>query len=107
MADYYYVQNDTYPPISGVLADENHVPVDLTGCSVQFHMRNKESDELVVDSAALIDVPTVGEVVYAWKDGDMSVPGLFRAEFEVTYADGGVETFPSTALEVYVRPEVN
>jgi Rib/alpha/Esp surface antigen-like repeat protein len=107
MADYYFVQNDTYPPISGVLADENHVPVDLTECSVQFHMRNKETDELVVDSAALVDVPSSGEVVYAWKNGDLGVPGQYTAEFEVTYSDGGVETFPTTVLEIYVRPEVN
>ena len=107
MADYYFVQNDTYPPISGVCADEHGNPIDLTGSSVRFHMRHKDTDELVVDSAALIDTASAGEVVYDWNIGDTATPGAFSAEFEVTYPDGGVETFPTDALEIYIRPEVN
>jgi hypothetical protein len=32
---------------------------------------------------------------FAWAPGDTDVPGLYRAEFKVTFGDGKVEKFPN------------
>ena len=64
--------------------------VDLTGASVVFNMRGS------VDRApARIVTATPPVVEYEWQVGDTAATGLRPAEFEVTYPDGGIETFPA------------
>lgn len=48
----------------------------------------------------------VGKVQYEWEAGETSEAGLCRAEFEVTFADTTVETFPDgTASDDYLTVE--
>ncbi len=54
---------------------------------------------IVIDSLADIIDPIGGVVAYQWQPSDTSVVGTFNAEFEVTYADGSIETFPNTGYE--------
>lgn len=35
------------------------------------------------------------EATYAWQTGDTATPGLYNAEFAVTFVGGAVETFPN------------
>jgi uncharacterized protein YfaS (alpha-2-macroglobulin family) len=44
--------------------------------------------------ATIHDAPN-GVVRYSWGTDDTDEAGRYRAEFEVTYADGSVETFPN------------
>lgn len=63
--------------------------MDLTGGRVTFVM-----DTLGRQPALVIEAsPPVVE--YAWQPGDTDRAGLHRAEFEVTYPDGTIETWPS------------
>ena len=96
---FYIVQGDTKPALTTTL-EHDGIPQDLTGSTVEFHMSN-----IVVAEATVTDA-SAGQVMYQWQPGDTDIPGLYIAEFEVTYPDGTTETFPNIgALKVFVRPQ--
>lgn len=79
---------------------------DLTGATVRF-----TADGMVSRAAAEIITATApAEAEYRWRKSDTAQTGLRRAEFEVTYPDGGVETFAytddGTRLAVHVLDRV-
>jgi len=86
MATFTIKRGDTAPALRFALLPET---VDLSGASVAFVM-----DGLGRAPAHVIEArPAV--VQYDWQPGDTDRAGLYRAEFEVTYSDGAVETFPN------------
>lgn len=50
---------------------------------------------VVVDAAANIDDGAAGEVSYDWTAADTDTGGHFKAEWEVTFSDGTIRTFPT------------
>lgn len=101
-------QNDTSPVVSAVLKDSNGAVKDLTAASVRFHMKAYQADSTKVDAAGtVVGDPTEGVVKYVWQAGDTDTVGTYNAEFEVTYGDGSVETFPNTGnLTLVIKPEL-
>lgn len=95
MSDFYIKQNDTSPSIKVQFLDSDNIPVNITGSVIKFKMTNYNSGENVVDKAAVISDGEDGTAYYLWDAVDTSIAGLFKAEFEVTYTDGYVETFPN------------
>ena len=66
-------------------------------------MRPIGSSTASIDAtASIISVPN-GIVQYNWVSGDTSNIGSYQAEFEVTYSDGNVETFPNSR---YINVEI-
>ena len=49
----------------------------------------------VVDEPAEITDATLGKVRYAWRPEDVDAAGHHHGEFEVTFGDSTVETFPN------------
>ena len=99
-------QNDTSPQIEAVLSSAAGTPIDLNGASVRFHMR-RAGAAVVIDAAATIVTAAAGLVRYSWTAGDTDTAGSYQAEFEVTYSDATVETFPNTAnLEIVIMEDV-
>ena len=89
MATTFYIkQNDTKPSLFAQLLS-NGSAIDLTGATVRFHM------ESGLDAPAVITDAATGNVRYDWSVGDTATSGIFRAEFEVTFSDGTIETFPN------------
>lgn len=88
-------QNDTRPALLATLKAADGTPVNLTGADVRFHMRGTAGVE--VDAPADILDPEAGIVRYIWQAGDTDKAGVFDAEMEVTYSDGGVESFPNNS----------
>ena len=88
-------QNDTSPSIEAALIDASGSPINLLNAGVSFHMRNMSNNVTVVDSAATIYNESGGIVRYAFDSADTAKAGMYSCEFEVTYADSSVETFPS------------
>lgn len=93
---------DTAPMVRVTLLDEQGAPVDLLGASVRFVMATaSEPRTVAVDQEATNAQNTdgsdgsKGRVEYAWGEGDTETPGAYVAEFEVTYASGEVQTFPT------------
>ena len=88
-------QNDTSPQIAATLQDGAGNAIDLTSATVRFHMKKIGAATAVVDADATIIDADTGRVKYVWVATDTATPGSFQAEFEVTYTNGAVETFPN------------
>lgn len=100
-------QNDTSPALQATLQDYAGTAISLVGASVRFHMKG-------LDGSAAIDAPMVvinaagGVVRYNWQVTDTDTFGTYKAEFEVTYSDLSVETFPNTdSIAIVITPELN
>lgn len=88
-------RNDTKKAIDGILKS-NAAVVNLTSCTVKFIMSlasKKNAVPKVKKSATIVD-PLAGTVSYQWVTGDLDTKGTYDAEWEVTFLDGKVATFP-------------
>lgn len=100
-------RGDTSPAL--VYALTPAAEVNLTGASVVFNMRRRAGGVIAVNRAPAVvviatETPTVR---YDWAEGDTNLTGLHMAEFEVTYADGAVETFPNDGhIAVNIAPDI-
>lgn len=100
-------QNDTAPSVEAVLKNSAGTAVDLTGATVNFHMKDL-SGTVVVDAVASVTDGSGGTVQYDWNSADTDTAGTFYAEFEVEYPDGTIETFPNTgSVAVKIVKELN
>jgi hypothetical protein len=100
---FYIKQNDTSPAMLATLQDADGNAVDITSATVRFHMRPIGSTQVTIDQAVVIVTPLSGIVQYNWQASDTATVGSYQVEFEVTYADASVETFPNDG---YIRVEI-
>jgi hypothetical protein len=103
MMTFYVKQNDTSPAMLATLQDADGNAIELTSASVRFHMRPVGGGAIVVDQAATVVTALEGLVRYNWTAADTDTVGSYQAEFEVTYADASIETFPNDG---YIRVEI-
>lgn len=113
MADFHIKQNDTSPAIQAQLEDQSGDPVDISGYNeVSFHMKLPGASSAKVDTdtgsgVSVTDAPT-GQVEYSWSSGDTDTAERYRAEFEVEYSDGSIESFPnSDYIEIRILEELS
>jgi hypothetical protein len=100
-------QNDTSPSIQATLQNYNGTPINLVGATVRFHMKSFEG-AIKVDRVATVTSALNGVVTYFWQAGDTDTAGSYYAEFEVTYSDLAVETFPNNgSIAITITPELN
>ena len=99
-----FVQGDTAPDLQAIIheEDDDTVVVDLTGASVRFQMRYEDGKRYKVNSAATILDELAGSVSYSWAANDLSQPGTFIVQWEVTYPGGRIQT---TSPEVEITVE--
>jgi BppU N-terminal domain len=98
------VQGDTRPTVVAILhdADDASVPLNLSTCSVVFQMRKADDKVYTVNAAATILDGPAGKVSYQFGANDLNTPGDYVLQWEVTYADLGVQT-TQTPLKITVR----
>lgn len=94
MASFTMVRNDTAPPITATLTDSAGTAIDLSGATVRFHMVDS-AGAVKVDAACTVTSATGGVVSYSWAAADTDTSGSYKAEWEVTFSDGTIRTFPS------------
>ncbi|MGJ8660459.1 MAG: BppU family phage baseplate upper protein [Bacteroidota bacterium] len=100
-------QNDTSPSLEATLSDANLVAVNLNSATVMLHMKAIGGD-VVLDEQMTITDAEGGVIQYDWQFGDTSTIGTYYVEFEVTYSDGSIETFPNTgSLPLVITRELN
>lgn len=89
-------EGDTEPNFTAKCLDGDNQPVDLTGATVMFHLRQQGSPSTKVDAAMTITEAAEGKVKYEWDDtgADTDTPGTFDAEVEVTDSNGEITTYP-------------
>lgn len=92
------------------LLDRNDDPVNLTGATVRFLVRASNADEAKIDAEATPDADqteNTGYVDYTFTEDDLDTQGIYRAEWEVTYSGGAVETFPTPGFDhINVGPDL-
>src|SRR5690606_30586890 len=99
-------RNDTKDTISYTMTYADGTPVNLTGATVRFLMGTGKS--IVTDSAATIKSASSGQVEYTLKESDTLVAGTFKSEFQVTFSDGKVKTFPTNGyIMVNIQPNID
>jgi hypothetical protein len=85
-------RNDTRDAIKATLSNESG-PVNLDGATVRFLMSRRGVNK--IDRQSQIQDAAAGIVWVTFEIGDTDETGLFQAEFEVTFSDGRIETFPN------------
>lgn len=92
-------QNDTSPSLQATLKDASLTAINLVGATVRFHMKSVDGT-LKIDQPMTVVTPLEGIVQYDWQAGDTDTVGTYYVEFEVTYFDNSVETFPNNGNKV-------
>lgn len=104
---FYIKRNDTSPAIEAQLQDDTGAAINITGATVRFHMQSAASGEVVVNEVASIVTPLTGVVRYDWAAEDTATAGQFAVEWQVTYSDGSIETFPNNGNAwVQITPDL-
>lgn len=104
MSNYDRKQHDTAQPFryQPVYSDSS-API-LAGATLRFFMRGGNPPMLKVSATATI---VSGVFTYAPIAADVDTVGGFIAEWEVTYAGGGIETWPTIGyLSVSIQPDL-
>lgn len=86
---YCFSQGRTRPYFAvQLLQESDDTVVDLTNCTVALNFRHKDNRSAAVSSGACsITDATNGKVEYRWGASDLNAPGLYVAEFVITFAD--------------------
>jgi predicted lipoprotein with Yx(FWY)xxD motif len=104
----YMVQNDLMPVLQATLTRADGSAYSLTGAAVTFSMEKADGTSVFQKKACTILDAANGMVQYTWSEGDTNVTGLCYGEFEVTFSDGTVLTFPpqNVDLQIFFRPQI-
>lgn len=110
MATFNLKEGDTSPSLSYTL-----LPADvlLTGATAVFNMKDRRGNVKVSRGSATItdngDGTSSGTptVQYDWSSSDTDTSGLYYGEFEITYSDSTVETFPNSSfIYIYIKKDI-
>ena len=104
LTDFYLKRGDTREPLQVICQDANGNAIDLTGASAKFNMKNGSGSLVVNDSThCTIVTAASGIVKYQWQTADTATAGDYTAEFQLTFGDGRILTFPNTTnLNVHI-----
>ncbi len=93
---FFIKQNDTSPALEAFLQDSRGRPVNVTGATVVFHMRLASDLTVKINGASVtISSATQGHVSYTFTAANTDTAGNYEGEFQVTFSDGSIETFPN------------
>ena len=73
---------------------------DWTGATVRWIIRHKTSYAVYSGTGTITGSGTSAEVSYATVSGDLIEFGKYNQEWEVTFANGHIITFPSTGYNL-------
>lgn len=97
--DEHIKQNDTSPKLTRTyFTDRDIDSTGVTVSSVSIHMAERDGGTVSLNSTATLEAEDYDTnsitVSYDWASGDTDTVGEYNVEFEITYSDGKVETFP-------------
>ena len=99
------VQDDTRPPLEFNLTQDGS-PVDLTGCTVKFYMKDATSGSVKINgvNCTIMDAKK-GKCRYSWTSSDTNTVGTYLGEVEVTFPDTRIQT-GYKQLSIIVRDDI-
>jgi len=95
---FYIKANDTASFITREIKDAFGAPVNVTGATVVFSMRVKPAGDMkITRQPGVVVTAGTGRVRYEWDSsaGDTNTADEYEGEFQVTYANGKIQTFPN------------
>jgi hypothetical protein len=96
MADFTFKRGDTYPFLKAQLKDGTDTPVNLTGATVRLLLKTKsQNPSLLVNQVCTVTDAVAGRVQYEWAEADTNTVNTLDGEFQVTWGDGEITTFPN------------
>ena len=99
------VQNDTLPVLE-VTLNQDGCPIDLTGCTVKFYMKNADSGAVKINGEEMDIVSAEdGTCRYNWTATDTNTVGDYLGEVEVTYPSGKIQT-AYKQLVIIIRDDI-
>lgn len=97
-------RNDTAKLLEATLYYPATTPVNLTTAStIRFKMADS-TGALKVNRVVPAADAAAGRVDVAWQAADVDTAGVFRAEFEVTWGDATLQTFPEDG---FIRVQIS
>ena len=108
---YWNKRGDTAPPVTDTLEDGSGAAVDLTGATVKFHAVDRLAVAVVASGTVTMigggPLDTTGGVQYQQIAADVDVAQDLLVEWQVTFADGRVETWPNDDQAVWrITPDL-
>ena len=90
-------EGDTSPPLFATLLDKGSgEPINLVGATVRFHMATEAGQVIVDEPAFVLNGGVTGGVRFdEWTEAHTATPGRYLGEFEVTFPDQDVQSFPT------------
>ena len=106
---YQWKAGDTGPTNPTTLVDRDGTPANLAGATVRFVMRpTPHASPVKIAAAAAVDDAAGGIVHYERQAADTDTPGVFHAEYEVTYSSGRVQTYPESGyITVHISDDLD
>lgn len=104
--DFSIKQGDTLPVLADTLTYSDGSAANLAGATVKFIMRSSTAFNPAVNATATVTNGATGAVQYTFTSTDTATAGKYVAVWQVTFAGGNVQTFP-TIGELSVSVEEN
>jgi hypothetical protein len=101
MIDFSIKKNDTLPALKLQFKNDNSVPINLSGCSIVFNYRLRQSNSFVVSRSVPVEDPLNGIAQYVWVNGDTDNLGVYIGEFVITFPSGKELTFPEDTYIIF------
>ena len=95
MATPFYIKQNDSKYMNATLKDTTGTVVDLTGATVVFNAEDLNGNAVIVRQSVDIVSAADGTVKYLFKASETATVKDLRGEFEVTFADGTIESFPN------------
>lgn len=105
---FFIKQNDTVADIRRDLKDAFGAPVNITGAAIAFSMRVKPAGTVKINAAAgsVVD-GGAGRVKYDFTAANTDTANTYEAEFQVTFSDGTIQTFPNDGyFDVIIKDDI-
>lgn len=92
---------------TATLLDGTGTAVNLTGATVKFIMKPTWPAPLKIDRVIDVTDGANGTVNIDRTSADTDTAGHYRAEYEVTYSSGDIETFPENGyIDVIIESDL-
>jgi len=100
----------TYPPLLLQLVSHGQA-ADLTtavGVELRMHTDTAPRTRKFTGAFAIVDPPTLGQVLYAWRPSDTDTAGDYLAEVRILYGDGTTERLPEPSfIRVHIDADLD
>lgn len=91
-------RHDTGYPITATLKARG-APVNLTGATVSIIMKRGTTVTLNTECEVLDQTSYPGQVRYQFEEADVATSGVYLVEWQVSFTDGSIATFPNSQHE--------